>query len=118
MNEITIGQISATIACIVAFITGVKYLLDSMKKLLESALKPTNDKIDKIEKKLSDDMGKIDLNATKNFLVSQIQEIKKEGNIDDITKQRFYEQFEHYKSLGGNSFIASEVERLRKEGKL
>ena len=41
------------------------------------------------------------------------------GNpLDDISKQRFYEQYEHYTRLGGNSYVSSEVERLRKEGKL
>ena len=118
MDNITIGQITATVACIVAFITGVKYLLDNMKKLLEASLKPTNDKIDKVEKKLSNEIEKIDLNATKSFLISKLQDIKSDNEIDDITKQRFYEQYEHYKNLGGNSYISSEIDRLRKEGKL
>ena len=118
MNEITIGQITATVACIVAFITGVKYLLDSMKKLLGAALKPTNEKIDRMEKKLTDEIKRTDVNATKNYIVSRLQDIKNGEPLDDISKQRFYEQYEHYTRLGGNSYVSSEVERLRKEGKL
>lgn len=119
MEELTLGQISLTIAFIVALVGGVKYVLNDMKKIMDKALKPTNDKIDHIEKKLTDEMNKIDMNATKNFLVSRLHEIKKNDDVlDDVTKERFFEQYEHYKNLGGNSYIANEVERLRKEGRL
>ena len=118
MDNITIGQITATITCVVAFLGGVKYLLESMKKIIDKALKPTNDKIDIIEKKLTEEMKRIDINATKNFLVSHIHEIKNDTDLDGITKQRIYEQYEHYQKLGGNSYISSEIERLRKEGAL
>lgn len=118
MDNITIGQITATITFIVAFLGGVKYLLESMKKIIDKALKPTNDKIDVIEKKLTEEMKRIDINATKNFLVTNIDEIKKGTDLDGITKQMIYEQYEHYQKLGGNSYISSEIERLRKEGVL
>ncbi len=118
MDNITIGQITATITCVVAFLGGVKYLLESMKKIIDKALLPTNNKIDGIEKKLSAEMEKIDLNSTKNFLVSCIRETKNNNMLDDFTKQRFYEQYEHYQKLGGNSYISSEIEHLRKEGAL
>ena len=119
MENITLGQISIAIAFIVALIGGIKYLLNDFKKIIDKALKPTNDKIDHIENKLTSEMLKIDMNATKNFLVSRLHEIKKNDDVlDDITKERFLEQFEHYKSLGGNSYIANEIDRLQKEGKL
>lgn len=118
MSNITIGQIAATVACVVSFLGGVKYLLDNMKKIIEKALQPTNTKIDHVERKLTKEMERIDLNATKNFLVSRLIELKQNENIDDVTKLRLYEQYEHYQKLGGNSYISSEIERLRKEGKL
>lgn len=117
MSNITIGQIAATVACVVSFLGGVKYLLDNMKKIIEKALQPTNTKIDKVERKLTEEMEKIDLNATKNFLISRLIDIQNQ-ELDDVTRMRFFEQYEHYQKLGGNSYISSEIERLRKEGKL
>lgn len=117
MDNITLGQISVAIAFIVALVGGVKYILTDMKKITERALKPTNDKIDNMEKNLKYEIQKSDLNATKNYLVSTLHDIKNVG-ISDISKQRFFEQYEHYKDLGGNSYITNEVDRLRKEGKL
>lgn len=118
MEGITLGQISLAIGFIVAFVGGVKYILSDMKKITEKALKPTNDKIDAMEKRLTKEIQKSDLNATKNFLVARLQDLKDGHGLDDISKERFFEQYEHYKSLGGNSYISNEVDRMRKEGKL
>lgn len=117
MEQITLGQISVAIAFFVALVGGVKYILSDMKKITERALKPTNDKIDKMSESLKKEIQKSDLNATKNYLVSTIADIKNNG-IDEVSKQRFFEQYEHYISLGGNSYIKHEVETMRKEGKL
>lgn len=117
MENITLGQISVFIAFLVALAGGVKYVLKDMKSITEHALKPTNEKIENMEKCLKAEIQKSDMNATKNYLVTTLHDIKRAG-IDDISKQRFFEQYEHYKSLGGNSYISNEVERLRKEGKL
>lgn len=117
MENITIGQISVFIAFIVALATGAKYILTDMKKILDKALEPTNKKIDTLDDKLTKEIRKSDMNATKNYLVSSLHDIKEQG-LDDISKQRFFEQYEHYIALGGNSYIKNEVERLKKEGKL
>ena len=117
MENITLGQISVAIAFFVALVGGVKYILTDMKKITERALKPTNDKIDKMSESLKKEIQKSDLNATKNYLVSTLHDINNE-TINEVSKQRFFEQYEHYESLGGNSYIHNEVERLRKEGKL
>lgn len=117
MENITLGEISIAIAFIVAFVGGMKYILTDMKKITERALKPTNDKIDEMGKSLKAEIQKSDLNATKNYLVATLHDIKK-GDINDISKQRFFEQYEHYKALGGNSYISNEVDKMRKEGNL
>lgn len=117
MENITLGEISICIAFLVAFAGGVKYILKDMKAITEHALKPTNEKLDNMEKCLKKEIQKSDLNATKNYLVATIHDIKGDG-IDDISKQRFFEQYEHYQNLGGNSYIMNEVERLRKEGRI
>ena len=38
--------------------------------------------------------------------------------IDEVEKERFYETYEHYTKLGGNSYIHDKVESLKKAGKL
>lgn len=118
MEQITLGQISLAIGFVVAFVGGVKYILTDMKKITEKALKPTNDKIDSLEKNLSHQIKQTDLNATKNYLVARLQEMKSGQELDDISKERFFEQYKHYQQLGGNSYIENEVNRMQKEGKL
>lgn len=118
MEQITVGQVSIAVAFIVALWKGFDFILDkskaSFKKQVEEALKPTNDKIDNLDKKLDS----VDLNSTKNFLVSCMDDIKTRTEHDPIVMERFWEQYEHYIKLGGNSYIKNEVEKLKKEGKL
>ena len=117
MEKITIGQIAVALAFIVALWGSIETISKKISKAfdasLDKKLKPLEDKIDKIEKKVND----VDMNATKNFLLARIEETK-HGGIDDITRMRVLEQWEHYKSLGGNSFITGELDKLKKEGKL
>ncbi|MBP3892313.1 MAG: hypothetical protein J6D29_09065, partial [Solobacterium sp.] len=90
MEGITLGQISVAIGFLVALVGGVKYILSDMKKITERALRPTNEKIDKMSESLKKEIQKSDLNATKNYLVSTIADIKNNG-IDEVSKQRFFE---------------------------
>lgn len=106
MNDITLGQISNLMVWVIGFGGSTVAIITAVKKAIASAFKPINKKIDDV-----------DLNATKNFLVRCLADIERHG-IDDVTKVRFYEQYEHYEKMGGNSYIKSEVERLKKEGKL
>ena len=106
MDNITLGQISNFMVWILGFGGSTIAIITAIKKAVASAFKPINKKIDDV-----------DMNATKNFLVRCIADIDKEG-IDQVTKIRFYEQYEHYQKLGGNSYIKDEIERLKKEEKL
>ena len=38
--------------------------------------------------------------------------------IDEIERERFWEQYEHYVKCGGNSYIQRKVENLKQAGKL
>lgn len=118
MENITLGQISVAIAFIVALIGGCKYIISDISKIMDKALKPTNDKIDKLDAKLTKQIKDSDLNGTKNFLVARMQEVKSGQQLDDISRERFWEQYQHYTNLGGNSYIMNEVDRLKKEGKI
>lgn len=107
MENITLGQISIWLAFAVALYGSVKFIVNEVTGAVNKGLEPINAKIDEV-----------DLNATKNFLVSQIRDIVKGEELDDISRERFFEQYEHYTKLGGNSYILREVEKLKKEGKL
>ena len=106
MDNITLGQLSGIMVWLIGFGTATLTIVKAVKSAISKSFVP-------IEKKIDD----VDLNATKNFLVRCIADIDRNG-IDPVTKMRFYEQFEHYQKMGGNSYIRDEVERLKKEGKL
>jgi len=108
MDSITLGQIRDFLLWLIAFATATYTIVKAVRKAIEKGFEPIEDKIDKV-----------DINATKNYLVQQIGEIDRNGYIDGAAKVRFYEELQHYeKDLAGNSYIKDEVERLKKEGKL
>ena len=108
MGDITLNQIRDFMLWIIAFCTATFTIVKAVRSAIEKGFKPIEDKIDKV-----------DMNATKNYLVQTISEIDRNGYIDGASKVRFYEQYGHYqKDLGGNSYIKDEIERLKKEGKL
>lgn len=113
MNEITLGQISNFMLWIIGFGGSTVAIVTAVKKAIRKGFEPIEKKIDNV-----------DLNATKNYLVQMISEVDRNGKIDDASKIRFWEQYEHYtkpKSEGGlqgNSYIKEEVNRLKKEGKI
>ena len=121
---VDIGQIVAiivaTVAGLVAFIKGIEYLGGKINrwamKWFENGLKPVNQKLDAMDKKLDE----VDMNACKNFLVRFLADVEQGNPIDEIEKERFYETYEHYTSprLHGNSYIKEKVEDLKKQGKL
>ena len=118
MTEITLGQIAAAIAFLVALLTGGSYLIKQLKAAIVQALKdqfdPINKKIDGLDKKID----QVDMQATKNFLVQFLSDIEKGMLIDEIQKERFWEQYKHYTVIGGNSYIKKKVDQLERDGKL
>lgn len=107
MDNVTLGQIRDIVLWIVAFSGGLATIIKVIKSTISKAFVPIEKKIDIV-----------DLNATKNYLVARLAELKDGTGLDDISRERFFEQYEHYKKLGGNSYITHEVEILQREGKL
>lgn len=118
MEQITIGQIGLAVTFVVGLITGITALIKSIKKWLFSAFKDDfdqiNSKIDQVQKRVDD----VDVAHCKNYLVSFLSGVDQGREIDDIELERFWEQFQHYESIGGNSYIHRKVEQLKSEGKL
>lgn len=108
MDNITLGQIRDLCLWIIGFATATYTIIKAVKTAIAKGFQPIEEKIDKV-----------DMNATKNYLVQTISDIDRNGYIDGASKVRFYEQYNHYqKDLKGNSYIHDEVERLKKENKL
>ena len=119
MENITLGQISGALIFIIGLIGAVCTIVHYFKKILENAFKPTNDKLEKIEKHLGEKIDKVDKNATMNYLVRCFNDIDRGISLDSASKFRLKEQYEHYiKDLKGNTYIHDEYERLKGEKKL
>ena len=118
METITIGQISLAITFMVGLISGVGALTGSMKKWINKALEDqfdhTNKRIDSLQLRIDE----VDAAACKNFLVARLAEVENGREMSETTKERFYEQYEHYIKIGGNSYIRKKVEQLEADGKL
>lgn len=118
MELITVSQIAAGLALIVGLVKGIEYLMQKISaaatKWLLAGLEPTNQKIDELKANI----GEVDMSTSKNFLVRFLADVEQGKPIDEIEKERFYETYEHYTKLGGNSYIHDKVESLKKVGKL
>lgn len=117
-NVITIAGISAGLGLLVGFIVNLKKLADMIAEAIGNV---TRRQITPLEAKL-DDLGRkideVDLNSVKDFLVSRFADIERGGELDGVTRQRIYEEMEHYHEKGGNSYIQARFDELKKQGSL
>lgn len=95
---------------IVAIITGFVTLTISIINLVTN--KKNVKKSDLIEQ-----INKVQLDNCKNYIVQQISAADRR-ELSAAEKERYWENYDTYISLGGNSYIHSETERLKKEGKI
>lgn len=116
MQTVTLGEVGMALTFLVGLLTSIGYLKEKGKNLINTSLKADlkalNDKIDKIDKKTSD----VDMNATKNFLVARLSEIESGHKMNDIEAERFWEQYEHYQKIGGNSYVHEKIEKFKSSG--
>lgn len=123
MEHITVGQIAVAVAFIAALITGGVKIKDTVKKWLEGILKEKfeeqkreTDAIKASVDGLKAQMNTVDLENCKNYLVTFISEVKRGEPKDEIERQRFWEEYQHYCDQGGNSYIHRDVEELKAKG--
>ena len=119
MENITLGQIAAAVAFLVAFVVGYKKLkewtIDAIKAAVKEELGQLSGEINNLRAELE----KEDKEKTKNFLVASLNEIENGEVWTDVKRQRFYEQFDHYvNDLHGNTYIKKAVEIHEAEGKI
>ena len=113
-----VGIAVAIVAGLVGFIKGIEYLCGKLgkaaSKWLEKGLEPVKKKLDAIDKKVVAN----ELESDKTILVRFLADIKNGEKLTDIETERLHETYERYTQLGGNSYIHTEWERLREEGKI
>lgn len=129
MENITIGQIAVALAFIVALAASIKTLRKDLKKWIADANKDEFEALKKANKEEFDSLKKelqtlksnqdsIDLENCKNYLVTFLSELERGEPKDEIEYQRFWEQYEHYISKGGNTYIKHRVDLLKSISKL
>ncbi len=116
MESLTIGQIGGIITLLVGLISGVGYLSQSTKKWIKNALKEQMDGIEGKINTINSRLDKVDLESTKNYLVTFLSDVERGKDASEIELERFHEQYQHYQSLGGNSYIKDKYERLKNKG--
>lgn len=118
MKNLTVEQVGYFITYLVALITGIAFLTNKAKTWIAKSLKdefvPINDKIDDLTEKVD----AVDKNSCKNYIVRCLADFERDESISETEKERFWEQYEHYQNIGGNSYVTRKVEGLKKEGKL
>ena len=121
----TLEQIGAVVTLAVGLITGVGYIIAHFKKWLgmllqdrfsvfEAKIDGINLRLDKVDSRI----GVVDMETTKNHLVIFLSDLERGHQVDEIEKERFWEQYRHYRDIGGNSYIEHRVDRLIQENKL
>ena len=104
MEAITLGQISSTLAWLVAFIGAITAIIVALKKVMEKQLSPVNHKIERL-----------DINQCRNYLVEFLADVESGVKKDEAQIKRACEVYDHYKDdLKGNSYIKDKWEKLMK----
>ena len=138
--RIAVEDITTFISVIAGMITGLgiiaKFLDNMMKKWATSLIDPLNQKIDKNgreftellerkNKKLTELLEKnnreihsIDIAQCRNFITRYLADIERGEKLTEIELERFNDIYSDYEEIGGNSYIHSRVEKLKKQGKL
>lgn len=118
MENITIGQIALAVTFLVGLIGGLGYLKTHLKEWVGQSVKDQFVQMDSKIEQINRRLDNVDLENCKNFLVTVITEVEKGGWLHEVERERFWEEYEHYVKLGGNSYIKKKVEQLEQDGKL
>lgn len=118
MEQITLGQIGLAITFVAGIISGVGVIMKKMKDWIQVAMQDQMESIDSKIMSLEKRLDQVDMESCKNYLVQFLSSCEKGTWIDEIEKERFHEQFDHYVKNGGNSYIKQKVESLRLKGNL
>lgn len=77
----------------------------------------TNKKVKK-QDNIKEEIKQLQLDNCKNYLVQAIAKVESGQNLTPVERERYFENYDTYVKLGGNSYIHSETERLKERGRL
>jgi len=129
MGNLTFQWLSDNIVFIVGLAGGLyaiyKGIKAAIEKMLAGEFKSLHDGLGNLqaEVKASDEalgvkIDKLDMHTCKNFIVRFLSDVERGSMITEPEKQRFFEEYDHYVNIGGNSYVKEWYERLRKKGLL
>lgn len=115
IDQIKVADVVTFVIGVVTFLKAVEYLAkdfyDKIGNSITENTEPISRRLDEIESNIT----KIDKEQCKSFLT---QNLNTDHKLSDTEKQRIYEVYQHYRELGGNSYIKEEFEKMQSEGKL
>lgn len=126
MESITVGQIAAALALIVAVIAGIKSLKKDVEKWI---IKVCDEKFNELQKKINDQantikeqgeaLKRIALKNSKAYLMTCLTDIETSSNPkSESDLQKFWAEYEYYILHGGDGYVKTKIERLQKMGML
>ena len=118
MDKITLGDIATALAFLVTLGGSIVAIVAAVKKAMKALFKEQMEQIGKRLDQQEATIKKIDTENCKNFLVSYLAKAENSDATDEIETQRFWEEYQHYVEIGGNSYIKQKVEKLKAAGKL
>lgn len=117
MSDWTIVNVAEIVTFIGGLIAGLTYLNSILRKWLLKIVDEYNAELAKTLIEINFRLDKMDKEATKNYLVQFISEVRRGESINETERQRFYEQYQHYtEDLKGNTYIKQEIENLIQKG--
>ncbi|AVJ48880.1 hypothetical protein [Lactobacillus phage PMBT4] len=115
INQIKVADIVTLIIGVVSLVKAIEYLAKDFYDKIGSSITKSTDPISKRLDEIEANINKLDREQCKNFL---IQNLISDRELKETEKQRIHEVYQHYRELGGNSYIKEEFERRQKEGKI
>ena len=116
MSDWTLGYIAEGVVFLAGFLGALGVLNSTLKKWLSKVMSEQTKAISDQMNQMLVHLDNIDKETTKNYLVQFISEVKRGEMINETERQRFYEEYEHYIDLKGNTYIMTEIEALKKKG--
>ena len=95
------------VVSLVALMKAVDYLIDKSRKAFTKVVEP-----------ITKDIHSLSKSVCSNYIVRFLADVEQGEELDEIEKKRFWENYEVYKELGGNSYIQEKVNKLKAQQKL
>lgn len=120
MEQITLGQIVTFLGCVAGLITSCTVIYKAMTKFMKTWItqafkeefEPFKKTVDELQKHIDD----VDVESCKNHLITFLSSVERGEAVQEIELERFWEEYNHYREKGGNSYVERKVEQLKAKG--